>query len=179
MLPEATGNQVVVLNRSWKTGDVVELVLPMHIFKNTWYENSVSVERGPITYALKIGEEVKLVYNDKDPIDYGDSYYEIRPSTPWNYGLKHMDNDKLEASFSIQKTNAVTNFPWNAESAPVMLKTKARRIPSWQLYNDMTGPMPYSITYGMETANDDDEITLIPYGCTQLHISQFPVIANR
>ncbi|WP_317169350.1 beta-L-arabinofuranosidase domain-containing protein [Mucilaginibacter humi] len=32
---QAKGNQIVKLNREWKSGDVVELVLPMHIFKNT------------------------------------------------------------------------------------------------------------------------------------------------
>ena len=59
----------------------------MHVFKNQWYENSVSVERGPLTYALKMGEEWKTVKNEKDPIDYGRTYFEVRPTTPWNYGL--------------------------------------------------------------------------------------------
>jgi hypothetical protein len=50
-LQTAKGGQIIKINRTWTSGDVVELSLPMHIFKNTWYENSVSVERGPITYA--------------------------------------------------------------------------------------------------------------------------------
>ncbi|HRN57302.1 MAG TPA: glycoside hydrolase family 127 protein, partial [Agriterribacter sp.] len=45
---EPDGNQIIKINREWKSGDRVELMLPMHIFKNTWYENSVSIERGPI-----------------------------------------------------------------------------------------------------------------------------------
>ena len=56
---EPEGNQIVRLDRSWNSGDVVELALPMHVFKNKWYENSLSVERGPITYALKIGEDIR------------------------------------------------------------------------------------------------------------------------
>lgn len=172
------GNQIVTINRTWKSGDVIELELPMHIFKDTWYENSMSVQRGPLTYALKMGETVSKVKNDKDPVAYGESYEEIRPTTPWNYGLIRVPDNKLEASYSVEKKGAVSTYPWNPESAPILIKTKAKRIPSWQLYNDMTGPIPYSITYGLETAQEED-ITLIPYGCTNLRISQFPVVGGR
>jgi len=175
---DVNGNEIVKINREWKSGDVVELVLPMHIFRNTWYENSVSVERGPITYALKMGEEVKRVNNTKDPIDYGATYEEIRPTTPWNYGLIDVSDSQLADSYTVEKKGLVSTYPWNPESAPLVIKAKARRIPSWQLYNEMTGPIPYSMTYGLETT-DDEEITLIPYGCTNLRISQFPVTGRR
>ncbi|HEU4902013.1 MAG TPA: beta-L-arabinofuranosidase domain-containing protein, partial [Flavisolibacter sp.] len=173
---QVAGNSIVKIDRAWKTGDVVELQLPMQIFKNTWYENSVSVERGPLVYALKIAEEWKNVKNEKDPIEYGDSYYEVLPTSPWNYGLIHVSVENLEAAFTITKKASVVDFPWNPENAPIALKTAARRIPSWGLYNGMTGPIPYSITNGLETEKQEEEIVLIPYGCTNLRISQFPVI---
>lgn len=175
---EPAGNTIVKINREWKTGDVIEVQLPMHIFRNTWYENATSVERGPITYALKIAEEWKEVKNEKDPIEYGDTYYEVYPKTPWNYGLLRVPDDKLEAAFTITQKKQVTNYPWNPESAPIELKTRAKRIPSWQIYNGMTGPIPYSITYGLETEKEPEEITLIPYGCTNLRISEFPVVGR-
>jgi DUF1680 family protein len=175
---ESAANKIVKINRQWKSGDVVELQLPMHIFKQTWYENSMSVERGPITYALKIGEDWKEVKNEKDPIDFGDTYYEVHPKTPWNYGLIDVPADKLEEAFTVTKKGQVTNYPWNLENAPVEIKAKAKRIPAWKIYNDMTGPIPYSITNGLETEKETTEITLIPYGSTNLRISQFPVIGR-
>ncbi|WP_153798080.1 beta-L-arabinofuranosidase domain-containing protein [Foetidibacter luteolus] len=175
---QQSGNgRVLKINRAWQNGDVVELQLPMHIYKNTWHENSISIERGPLTYALKIGEESKLVTNDKDPIDYGASYVEIRPATPWNYGLVHVADEKMQQAFSVEK-RSVTSYPWNPENAPLVIKAKARRIPSWQLYNEMAGPIPYSITYGMESAKEEEEVILIPYGCSNLRISQFPVLGR-
>lgn len=176
---EPDGNQIVKLTREWEKGDVVELVLPMHIFKNFWFENSISVERGPLTYALKVGETSKLVTNDKDPIDYGSSYTEVRPTTPWNYGLILTPDSKLEEQYQWEVAKPVSNYPWNPENAPLQIKTKARRIPSWGLYNEMAGPIPYSLTYQLETGDKEEDIVLIPYGCTNLRISQFPVIRKK
>ncbi|GAB3718469.1 beta-L-arabinofuranosidase domain-containing protein [Spirosoma lituiforme] len=173
---EEPGNQIVNISRDWQSGDVVELALPMHVVNNTWYENSMSVERGPITYALTIGENVKPVKNEKDPIDYGTTYNEVRPTTPWNYALIQVPNNKLEESYKLEKKGPFSNFPWNPESAPLRIKAKAHRIPSWEMYNEMTGPIPYSITHQLETAREIEEVTLIPYGCTSLRISQFPVV---
>ncbi|WP_214072322.1 beta-L-arabinofuranosidase domain-containing protein [Mucilaginibacter sp. dw_454] len=178
-LQQSAGNQVVKINREWKNGDVVELQLPMHIFKNTWYENSVSVERGPLVYALKIGEAVTTVKNDRDPVAYGIEYTEVRPTTPWNYGLIDVRANQLEKAFTLQKKDQVATYPWNLTNAPLQLTVKARRIPNWTLYNDMTGPMPYSVIYNEGTPKEkDEEVTLVPYGCTKLRISQFPVVGR-
>ncbi|AUD02970.1 beta-L-arabinofuranosidase domain-containing protein [Spirosoma pollinicola] len=173
---EIAGNQIVAVNRVWKSGDVVELHLPMHVKTSKWYENSTSIERGPLTYALKMGEESKTVKNEKDPINYGDQYIEVRPTTPWNYGLVDVPENQLEKALKVTTKETVNAFPWNLDNAPSEIRVKARRIPSWQLYNDMTGPIPFSITSGLETAKEEEEISLVPYGCTTLRISQFPVV---
>lgn len=177
---QAEGDQVVKIEREWASGDVVELTLPMHIFRNTWQENSISIERGPLTYGLKIGEEMKLVKNPNPPGSYGgESFYEVRPTTPWNYGLIQTGRDKMEEHYKVEKSGAVSKYPWNLENAPVSIRTKARRIPSWQLYNEMAGPLPFSVTYRFESEKDEEEIILVPYGCTNLRISQFPVVNRR
>jgi DUF1680 family protein len=178
-LQEAKGNQVVKINREWKTGDVLELQLPMHVFKNTWHENSISVERGPLVYGLKIDEETKLVKNDRDPIAYGSEYLEVRSTTPWNYGLIEARRNEFEKSFTVQKKAEVKTYPWTLNNAPLALTVKARKLPYWVMYNDMAGPLPFSVTYNEGTDKQpDEEITLVPYGCTRLRISQFPVVGR-
>lgn len=176
---DLNAGETVMLQREWKQDDVVELQLPMHVKKSSdWYENSTVIERGPLVYALKIADEWQLIKNEKDSVEYGSSYFQVIPKSDWNYGLIDVPADKIETAFSVVKKGAVPVFPWNPESAPIEIKTKAKRIPSWKLYNEMAGPVPYSITYQLETAKDEEEITLIPYGCTNLRISQFPVVGR-
>ena len=177
---KVAGNTIEIIKREWKDGDSLELTLPMRVQTSEWYENSVAIERGPLVYALKIGEKwVKKPVKD-NPAKYGDCYYEVLPTTQWNYGLVDFTGKPMEEVFTvIEHTDKMeTDFPWSQENAPVEIKVKAKRIPSWQLYNEMAGPQPYSrMIYGMD--NDglpEEDITLIPYGCTTLRITEFPVL---
>ena len=179
VIPYAHKDRIVALTRPWASGDQVELVLPMEVTTSTWYENSRAVERGPLVYGLKIGEQWDKVTNTKDPEIYGEEFFEVRPTTPWNYGLPHAVINNPDEGFTVLKRE-ITGFPWNIENAPIEITTRGIRMPFWELYHEMAGPLPWSNMYKPELGENpvEETITLIPYGCTTLRISEFPIIGR-
>ena len=83
----AKGGDLVRIARTWSDGDKVVLELPMALTVTRWEKNrnSVSVNRGPLTYSIKIGE--KYVRQHPERKDDKWPACEIVPTTPWNYGL--------------------------------------------------------------------------------------------
>jgi hypothetical protein len=175
----STGGNIVKVNREWKSGDRVELLLPMKVAVTRWYEESAAIERGPLLYALRIGEKWSKVKDDrKFGEQYGDWYYEVYPTTPWNYCMKEgsLKPENIQSAFEVIKKKT-TGYPWNIENAPLEIKVKAKRMNEWHIYNGSAGPLPYSIQYQIDTL-PDEEVTLIPYGCTTLRITEFPVTSK-
>ncbi|MCE1199947.1 MAG: glycoside hydrolase family 127 protein, partial [Marinilabiliales bacterium] len=169
-------NQIVRMEREWSDGDRIELLLPMEVAISRWYENSAVVERGPLVYALKVGESWKRIENDDK---YGPFYYEVHATTPWNYGLLTSAIDDPAKGFRvIDKKLEPGKYPWNPENAPVEISCEAVAIPFWTLYNGSAGPLPYSEQYQMITGVPTS-VSLIPYGCTTLRITEFPVVKRR
>ena len=171
---------VAVISREWADGDVVELSFPMKVTTDKWYENAISVERGPLVYALEIQEEWVKKDNSFDPV-HGEFYWEVHPKSPWNYGLVDFDDPAEAFEVTVDETKLASDWYWSLESAPIVITAKAKRIPYWTLYNGMAGPVPYSRMYGNPVIRDKnvETVRLIPYGCTTLRISEFPVIFRK
>lgn len=163
-------NGLAVISRLWKNGDKIQLQLPMELTTSLWHEFSTAVERGPLVYALRVdGEERK-----RDRGDHYRSFTEIYPTSPWNYGLIQKELDQFPGSVEVVENNWDGSYPWNLENAPVILKMKGFRVPEWKAENGV----PYFPAFWGEFTGDTtdriEEITLVPYGCTTLRISQFP-----
>ncbi len=180
------GGRYIRIEREWKNGDKLSLKLPMELAVKTWQvnQNSVSVNYGPLTFSLKIGEEYKKISSTASAI--GDSKwqkdadqekwpaYTIDPTTPWNYGLI-LDQKNLAQSLKIvRKPWPADNYPFSPESAPVEIQAKGRRIPSWKI--DQYGLVDVLPRYPVKTAGPVEQITLIPMGAARLRISAFPPV---
>lgn len=176
--------QYVRIEREWKNGDRVELVLPMKLTMRIWQvnKNSVSVNYGPLTLSLKIGEEYKK--KDSKATAIGDSKwqvgadaenwpsYEIHASTPWNYALVLGEKNPLADFKVMRKTWPEDDFPFTPDNVPLEVIAFGRQIPSWGIDQyGLCGVLPHENAPKMK---DKEKITLIPMGAARLRISAFP-----
>ena len=163
-------DQVAIINREWQDGDTLRLTLPMKVTTSQWYEFSTAVERGPLVYALGVaGKEAPKNRDD----GYG-TFTEITPTEPWNFGLLSSELDNLSTSVAVVENEWDGRYPWNVENAPIALKTKALRVPEWKADDGVPYFPSFWGNYQQDTTGRVQEITLVPYGCTTLRISQFP-----
>ncbi len=150
------------VQRTWKAGDRVELHFPMAVRTSTWFNNSISVERGPLVYSLRIGESWHKIKQTGPASDW-----EVYPTTPWNYAL-------VKGAFPVVE-KPLSRQPWTAADSPVEITAKARRLPEWTLIDDSPGPLPVS---PITTKRPEETVTLVPYGGAKLRITAFPWITE-
>jgi len=168
---EPSPQSYVVLERVWRDGDRVSLQLPMQLGVSVWkaQANAVSVNLGPLTYSLKIGESwQKLSGTDQWP-DLA-----VYPTSPWNTGLE-VNRTNPSASFEIRRKPKPAEQPFALDSAPIELSAKGRVLPEWTLVENCAGPLPISPTSSNQPQQD---LTLVPMGCARLRISVFPTLKS-
>jgi hypothetical protein len=177
----------IKIEREWKNGDKITLTLPMKIKIQQWAKNknSISVNRGPLTYSLKIKEN--YVKQDSKASAISDSKwqenvdvqkwpsFEIYPASDWNYGLLYNERTNPEQACKIVKKDwPKDNFPFTLSSVPISIITKGKLIPEWKIDQyGLTGVLPQS---PINTGTQDTTIELVPMGAARLRISAFPVV---
>jgi hypothetical protein len=82
-----TAGSFYVLDKEWTGTTDIEIVFPMRPRVTRRYNDALALERGPLLYALKIGEEWKRVNADKPHRELPHADWEVYPTTPWNYAL--------------------------------------------------------------------------------------------
>ena len=145
----------------------------MHVSLRTWTanKNSVSVDRGPLTYSLEFQEKwVRYEGDNQWPS------YSVYPQNSWNYGLV-LDPANPSQSFDIvQKSGVLPKNPFTTEAVPIQLRVKARKIANWQQdpENVITVLQPSPV----RSAEPVETISLIPMGAARLRITSFPTIGH-
>ena len=148
----------IKLTGKWKNGDQITLELPMDLRFERRYNNSVSLLRGPLYFSLRMDKEYRSVKINYDNFGYkGSVDWEILPKSPWNYGLLiDMKNPARGISMRENKTGKLPfadqgDMIWSEEAekyieyqeeAPVILKARGMRIPSWSIKNNSADVPP-------------------------------------
>jgi hypothetical protein len=181
-----------VLHRSFKSGDVVTLSLPMKVKTTEWPENGIGIERGPLVYAMPI--EAK--WSSFPEAAYSSEEFptwEANPVSEWNYGLA-VDPARTSSQVEVKRASSppdLTNNPWPWSSSPVTLTVPVRKIEGWELRSLPENPNPMKFTPenpsqrftpplptpGQYNVGETVErVSLVPYGAAKLRLSIFPKI---
>lgn len=172
-LRQARGGQIITIDRIWENLDQVRLVLPMEVTTSQWARNSRAVERGPLVYALKLGERWEKGTHEKE----GD-YFSVYPTSDWNYGLVQDIVTNPTKNLQVKEKPFPRDFKWNLAGAPIEITGLARKIPGWTAVNGVAH-QPVTDRTGVYRGEVDKEaqpVTLVPYGFTKVRIVAFPVV---
>jgi uncharacterized protein len=153
------------VDRAWVGATKVRMRFPMPTVVERRYRGSAAISRGPLVYSFAVGEDWRKVGGEGPHADW-----EVHPTTPWNYALEagqFADPGTIEFEHG-----PIGNTPFSPEVAPVRATVRGRRLPSWALEHNAAGDLPQSPVSSEEPV---ESLTLIPYGCTNLRVTEFPV----
>ena len=175
---ELIAGEYAALRATWESGDVITLNFPAEITATITDNNSVSIRRGAVLFALEIGEKWKKISYNPHKWNTTREYpsYNITPSTDWNYALDSFNFDDVESNFTLSRNPLTDDMRYQLSDAPIVLEAKARAISDWLLNSslDIAGDTPIS---PVSSDRLDDEIVtvrLVPYAFTRLRITLIP-----
>ena len=157
------------LEREWRGQTTVRLRFPMRARVSVRYNEAVAIEHGPLVYSLLLEERWHRVNADKPHRELPHADFEVRPASPWDYGLL-IDPGTPDAGLTFEQ-RPVGDRPFSPDGAGMAARVRGRRLPQWELAHGWAAEVPPGVQSSDEPLED---LTLVPYGCTNIRVTEFP-----
>ncbi len=162
------------IQRTWSNSDKVVINLPMPIQTLTGPSQSIAINRGPVVYSLRIGENWTV--RTPDPLGKGFDEFEVRATTPWNYALQ-LDTANPAASLTFTNFASVPENPFDPSHPSIGLLAQAKQLPDWTIGWRGTHAFEPPVSPVVST-NALESVTLVPFGSQHMRVSWFPFLGT-
>lgn len=153
------------ISKEWKTEEInITLPHPIRWIKRP--NDMYVLMRGPLTYAVKIKERWKRITQKikRAPMVHED--YEVLCEDKWNYGISNTDVTFTE--------HPIGELPFLPETPPITATVICKEI-DWPLINGMAAEQPRL----RKAISKAVEVEFIPYGCTNLRLTELPILEEE
>ncbi|KAJ9470543.1 hypothetical protein DIPPA_18552 [Diplonema papillatum] len=143
--------------------------------------NAAAVVRGPLLFSHGL--------DDQDGVwaPFNNSNTNVTYNATWNYALS-IDPRDAASSFSVVHGETAQTTPFNNPGYPVYIQAKARLMPRWvpkmafwgkrKVFQIVEPPRSPSFCSDPEACGAEVNVTLVPFGATDLRVSAFPWICD-
>ncbi len=130
-----------------------------------------TVQCGSLVFSIPIAIEKTMLEYEKDGVERKFPYcdYHFMPASDWNYAYS-------DDEFAVQRKE-IGDVPFSSVNPPVTLTAKVKKI-NWGLeegYEEVCAKVPVS----REPISEEQEITLYPYGCAKLRMTEIPLLGDN
>jgi len=148
---------------------VITLNVPMTFKIVRQFNDAAAIYRGPLLYALKMNEK----WTELKHYAFNSSDWQIDPTTKWAYGILIDEQNPDKSILFVQ--GKVGPIVFSPDYSPVKAILKGRFLPQWTVQNNAAAPPPPSPQVSNQSLED---LTLIPFGASNLRIVEFPTLVQ-
>jgi len=152
----------LLLRKAFSAGDQITLSLPLKLRLVPEAAGGVSVHYGALLLALPIAAEQRIV---RGTMPFADR--EFLPREEWRFAIAQ--ECLAEANITRREPG---ELPFDDVNPPLSIHLPLVPAPQWRMRQNSARDVPEPFAAKTEHLV---QRTLIPYGCTQLRIAQFPI----